>query len=230
MDKTERYEDLLDTIYELEGLVHLAIVRGDNAPKRILSLISEKISRLDEAKKSLSMEVATPVHLPEMEEYVVEDEERKDDDFWVEASEIQKADAKDAEVAEEEIGIIERAEVTAIKHIPTDDTTDDATDDTTEIIEHEDDRECNESEAETLSSGHGKKPRTAPSFSINDRFLYIREIFGGDGKAFDREMDRLDEFEDYDEAEQYFLEEYSLDPEAPSVVDFLAIIERYYQS
>ncbi len=41
------------------------------------------------------------------------------------------------------------------------------------------------------------------SIGINDRFIMIRDLFGGDGAAFDRAMDELDAFEDFNECLVY---------------------------
>lgn len=41
------------------------------------------------------------------------------------------------------------------------------------------------------------------SIGINDRFIMIRDLFGGDGAAFDRAMEELDAFEDFNECLVY---------------------------
>ena len=41
------------------------------------------------------------------------------------------------------------------------------------------------------------------AIGINDRFIMIRDLFGGDGAAFDRAMDELDAFEDFNECLVY---------------------------
>lgn len=41
------------------------------------------------------------------------------------------------------------------------------------------------------------------AIGINDRFIMIRDLFGGDGAAFDRAMDELNAFEDFNECLVY---------------------------
>ena len=41
------------------------------------------------------------------------------------------------------------------------------------------------------------------AIGINDRFIMIRDLFGGDGAAFDQAMDELDAFEDFNECLVY---------------------------
>ena len=41
------------------------------------------------------------------------------------------------------------------------------------------------------------------ALGINDRFILIRDLFGGDGEAFERAIDELDAFEDFNECLVY---------------------------
>ena len=41
------------------------------------------------------------------------------------------------------------------------------------------------------------------AIGINDRFILIRDLFGGDGAAFERAMDELDAFDDFNECLVY---------------------------
>lgn len=66
-------------------------------------------------------------------------------------------------------------------------------------------------------------------FSINDRFLFAREIFGGSLKNFDKCMNELITLDSYDEAEEYMMDEWNLDPERSEGIRFLSIISKLYQ-
>ncbi len=66
-------------------------------------------------------------------------------------------------------------------------------------------------------------------FSINDRFLFAREIFGGNLKNFDRCMDEIITLDSYDEAEEYMIDEWNLDAETPGGIRFLSIISKLFQ-
>ena len=75
------------------------------------------------------------------------------------------------------------------------------------------------------------RPRSAsrtPIFSLNDRFLYSRELFGGSVQKFERALTQVASMESYEEAEEYFYTEHGFDPENPVVADFLLIISSYF--
>lgn len=72
--------------------------------------------------------------------------------------------------------------------------------------------------------------RTArtPLLSLNDRFLFIRELFGGDGDRFDGAMNQMATFDNYEEAEEYFLTEYGWEAEDANVEAFFNAISNYF--
>lgn len=70
-------------------------------------------------------------------------------------------------------------------------------------------------------------PRT-PLLSLNDRFLFIRELFGGDGERFDGAMNQMATFDNYEEAEEYFLTEYGWEAEDANVEAFFNAISNYF--
>ena len=239
----ENYESLLDTIYELEGLVHLAIVRGEDAPGRIMTLIREKINRLADSAQSIknveegneaeevsekkiipndiemkdSQDTENKGEVDEIEEYVFEEDD--DEDEYIDED-----DEDDEDYEEEEDDIDEEEEDPEEE------------DEETEVEEKEIRNEREQKNDKPLVdtrwigvAGNQKK-RQSPTFSLNDRFLFIRELFGGDGKAFNKELEQLDKFANYQEAERHFLASYSMDMESAPAQAFLSVIEKYYQS
>lgn len=89
---------------------------------------------------------------------------------------------------------------------------------------------------EEIASRPRRKPafkpegqRKKPVFSLNDRFLFIREIFGGDASKFNIVLDRLADFGEYEAAEEYLLKEYKLDREKENDSRFLEIVRAYYR-
>ena len=68
----------------------------------------------------------------------------------------------------------------------------------------------------------------APVFSVNDRFRFIRELFGGGRDAFDGALTQIAACDSYDEAEEYVLSDLELDPELPATQEFLTLIARYF--
>lgn len=67
-------------------------------------------------------------------------------------------------------------------------------------------------------------------FSINDRYRYRRELFGGNDAAFSDALSRVAAMDSYDEAEGYFLDDCQWDPERPEVVDFMGVLRKYFES
>lgn len=65
-------------------------------------------------------------------------------------------------------------------------------------------------------------------FSINDRFLYARELFGGELSNFDRAMNDVITLDSYDEAEEYFISEWGFDPDSPTAIKFLGTISHLF--
>ena len=63
------------------------------------------------------------------------------------------------------------------------------------------------------------------SIGINDRFIMIRDLFGGDGAAFDRAMDELDAFEDFNECLVY-MSEYRWNPNSDGARMLMDLITR----
>lgn len=71
--------------------------------------------------------------------------------------------------------------------------------------------------------------RVSPIFSLNDHYLYIRELFGGNANAYNSAMNTLATLENYEEAEEYFIDEYDWDMENETVESFLANIAEYFR-
>lgn len=77
--------------------------------------------------------------------------------------------------------------------------------------------------------------KTSPSvvdlkrgISLNDRFLFQRELFGNDRNRMNATIKKLNDFRSYKEAEEYIIENVSEDLENPIVKDFLSIIRKEF--
>ncbi|MCH5234442.1 MAG: hypothetical protein J1E16_04050 [Muribaculaceae bacterium] len=66
-------------------------------------------------------------------------------------------------------------------------------------------------------------------FSINERFRFRRELFDNSDADFNNTMALVASMENYDEAEDYFLNEEGFDSSDPVVIEFLDVIKRYYK-
>ncbi len=71
------------------------------------------------------------------------------------------------------------------------------------------------------------------SISLNQRFVFIKELFGGNLDNYDKALNTLDSFNSWEEANQFIEEElapeYNWDISKDSVAEFNEIIERKYK-
>lgn len=229
----ERIKYLLDTAFELEGLLQLANSR-EEIPAQVETLIIEKITLLGDAvateetvtgnlsvdgtlelethvevsegkkpeEREHSIEEFEPVAVeePSFESYDLDDD--ADDDADDESEEKLEEDNSDEDYPEEEVTVVGSApEPMTIKKEP---------------------------ESSGVDKVHDTKTASAPIFSINDRFLYSRELFGGRIADFEDALKDVASMENYEEAEEYFISELGFNPELPVVQSFLAIIEKCF--
>ncbi len=67
------------------------------------------------------------------------------------------------------------------------------------------------------------------AFSLNDRFLYSRELFDGNMKMFDSTLDFIEGIEEYSIIEDYFYNELEWDPENRDVASFMEILRPHFR-
>lgn len=61
---------------------------------------------------------------------------------------------------------------------------------------------------------------------VNDRFMLIRNLFGGDAAAYSATIERLDSFTDLDDALLYMQENFEWDPDSEGVQLLVDLLER----
>lgn len=71
--------------------------------------------------------------------------------------------------------------------------------------------------------------RKAPALCLNDRFRFTRVLAGNDRCRFDAILEKLAQLPDYEAARDYLIEECNADIDDPEVVDFLDILQNYYE-
>ena len=76
-------------------------------------------------------------------------------------------------------------------------------------------------EAERVGKGH-------ISFSLNDKFLFIRTLFKDSPKTFGKAMHLVEAASSYDEAERILVNEFHFDPEREIVQDFLSQVKNAF--
>lgn len=88
-------------------------------------------------------------------------------------------------------------------------------------VHHPEDREFKKEE-------DGPKPR--PVFGLNDRYMFARALFHNSQKEFENCLQLIATMDDYDEAEDYMLNELEWDTENVHVKQFMDIIHRYFDA
>ena len=64
------------------------------------------------------------------------------------------------------------------------------------------------------------------AIGINDKFLMIRDLFGGDAARYEATIDTLDEFDDLDECIIYIVENFRWNPDLEATKLLVSLIER----
>lgn len=64
------------------------------------------------------------------------------------------------------------------------------------------------------------------AFTLNDKFRYIREVFGGNERDFNDTVAILADMDTFDDAREYLIGDMMLNPDAPAVADFLELVKR----
>ncbi|MBD5358470.1 MAG: hypothetical protein HDR88_16035 [Bacteroides sp.] len=232
MDK-KKLNELLDSIYELEGLVHLALSRDDN-PAHLPQLIRLKGEELAERASEIVAPDTDTTEQPGVNDVAgqpneeMAEESKTDTPLYV--VDLNEGDENtDQPPVEEEMQSVvaavfdslpaeEEAELTKTddKPVPPDAVLLGVVPDL-------------EEKAVTNQSAPQKEPRGRLVFSINDRYLFKRELFKNSDADFNNTLSMVAAMENYEEAEDYFLGELQWDPKKNEVAAFLAIIKKYFK-
>lgn len=65
-------------------------------------------------------------------------------------------------------------------------------------------------------------------FTLNDKFMFRRELFGNDDEEFTATLELLASMQSFDEAEEYAYEDLRWDREAPRVKEFMQIVANHF--
>lgn len=224
MDK-ETLNKLLDSIYELEGLVHLALTRDDN-PERLPELISKKGEELANHASQVALmqsgqnAVGTPKPKEmesQLEEKSIDVEQEVDRPLYVVDS--------TSPIEEDMQSVVE----SVFDALPEEDLAEETKEDI--LVAKPKGVNLAEDPEEThfAEAVESREPRGKLVFSINDRYRFKRELFNNSDADFNNTLALVASMEDYDEAEDYFLDELQWDSKRGEVIDFLEILKRYYK-
>lgn len=232
----DKLKTLLDRVYELEGLIHLALSRNDDASARIALLIAAKGESVSRALAEFEMNaVPADADLPEgdnplaeLEDFIsysLEEEEEKNirEKIGGEPEETDVVRSTDADFA---VDSEERAEPETIPghEVPEQPgESHEVSDGLSTLTEQEEIFHIEEKVPESQ-----KKRNLRSLFSINDRFRFSRELFGGSTRKFDDSLAYIDGAIDFNEVEDFFIEDQGFDPESDTVREFLDVLFRSF--
>lgn len=209
----ENLNRLLDSIYELEGLVHLALARED-IPESLPLLIARKGEELSRhAKKAVCATSGNDAGYKPASETETESQ-----------STTAQETAPDFECKPE----TESSPV--LEPVPEFDP-----EPVFEPVKEPDPEVVFKSQmpdSEDVSSFTNDicEPRGRLVFSINDRYRFKRELFNNSDADFNNTLAFVASMEGYDEAEDYFIGELQWDSKRQEVIDFLEILKKYFKS
>ena len=66
------------------------------------------------------------------------------------------------------------------------------------------------------------------AIGINDKFLLIRDLFGGDGEAYEEAIATLNAFDDFDECMIHIAENYAWNPNSDGAKFMMELLERKF--
>lgn len=76
---------------------------------------------------------------------------------------------------------------------------------------------------------HPAEKNLKSAFSLNDRYLFSRELFDGNMKMFDATLKFLEGIENFADIEDYFYNELQWDPDNSNVAAFLEILRPHFR-
>lgn len=221
--RNEKLNRLLDSIYELEGLVHLAISRDDE-PAMLPELIVRKSRELNLlAQQTVEMD------------FPLEEENNYEPQYGDKLiSEIDDREDPESGIEEEEEEEEEDEENSSVQETLTDYEHEQEEDPTTatpapDVASSEQKIIAQPAKKESYKFDEPVEPRGRLVFSINDRYRFKRELFKGSDVEFNTTLSLVASMDGYEEAEDYFLNELQWDDKSPDVIDFLEILKNYYK-
>lgn len=217
-----------DKVYELEGLLELATLRGeiiDNLKPLILNKLKEVnasfgVESVEEDPVSEDLEVREETAVEEeplKEEPVYEQDEPLEEEEPVYKHEEpleeepvfeQESPMEDEEMEEEEPAVEMEYDQNPMVEVLE-----------RAFIEADDDFTA----TDTVSIYRPLK------FCLNDRFRFSRGLFEGDNDRFNKVTETISQFDTYQQAEDWLNSEMGWDNDDPEVIDFLELISIYFE-
>ena len=186
---------LLDTCLEIEGLLALVVVRNGHCSSETYELLKSKAAHLKEEVFSMQPVAAEPVKQP-VEEIITVGEIVHPDEYQPQeiVAESQKSQESEVEV---EVADVETPAADVASE--------------SEPVEVPAVKPAPKTTNESLMA----------MFSINDKFLYCRELFGSSREEMNEALDVISNMNSTEEIEDYLFNDLCLDSENETVKAFL---------
>lgn len=247
----EELNCLLDNIYELEGLVHLALARED-CPQSLPELIVRKANSLTRLVNTIGADLQ--INQSEIEAVSDNAENTEIEENDVDGVQEEIVSEEDEECSgNEAVAIVEvNTEVEKqgednlheISDMPDSDILNKVSESepvAATAIEEIGEPEVDEMDEPAFASYTLPSEKTAPKphkiveprgklvFTINDRYRFKRDLFCNSDADFNTTLALVASMDSYDEAEDYFLGELQWNPQRDEVIDFLEILKNYFK-
>ena len=206
---------LLDRIYEMEGLVHLSLKRTE-LKEDFLRLIAAKGAEVAQMCDILYKEEAPIVSLSDGQENEMEPIDK--------AIEITNKDQ-----TQRNFDVPERKFISDLLPYELEEYSLEKDEDRDEVqnIKGKEENLLSENEGNAIQDDTQSRGKLV--FSINDKFRFRRALFENSDVEFNNTLVLVASMENYDEAEDYFLNEKNWESGDEDVKDFLDIIKRYFR-
>lgn len=203
MNKTELTQ-LLNLTYEMEGLIELALKRLPDTPDEICSLIAEKSYILANTASAARQRI------------------KADDSIASTPADTLQSliEEKKQQEPENDDAVRELLENEDMVFLPTEEEA--------EIEDVFEDNEPAVESAATDSNSEKKRKKLKMYLSINDHYLYRRELFGKSDKDYRASMHLIEGMNSIEEAEDYLMKDLQLNPENQYVNDFIEVLKHYF--
>lgn len=207
----EKLSRLLDSVYEFEGLIHLALARED-CPESLPSLIKMKAEALTKrASEIIGVEnTDTDMEYNDVSHGKIDGQKNAFESYLIGGEGDPECAGSDnsADGLNPGTDAVEGA-VVAETEIPGD--------------------EIREIIPDDKPQSRTVEPRGRLVFTINDRYRFKRDLFCNSDADFNTTLALVASMDGYEEAEDYFLGELQWNPQREEVISFLEILKNYFK-
>lgn len=247
----EKLTELINKLYEAEGLVEMALRRNVEPSDRVVELIINKCCELTRMGEALEVMTGNSPVDTELDEVPVEEmlygsvppvsDKSEDEHEETLEEEVQKelpAESHEMKVTEEKEVEIFTKEI--LPNIPSSDSdiTDASifADDSSEEYKSESETEVapepeqkSKSVSRTASADRASSYSILSLCSINDKFRFKRELFNNSQPQMMLTFSLIEQMSKPEDVRRYCISELNWDTEGRTVKDFFAVVDRYFQ-